>query len=128
MDHSKQQQNNSWLYEATLDGFARNDLVFHKEYLCSCSSCLRFKFKELFEGNAPLYFNDDDDNLLLASLFSVSPIEPIHLVQVSEKEIDSENHSDPYFKIISPGEKNLEEFYLDQEMLVERNNNFCPPK
>ena len=31
-------------------------------------------------------------------------------------------------KFISPGEKNLEEFYLDQEMLVERNNNFCPPK
>ena len=31
-------------------------------------------------------------------------------------------------KFISPGEKNLEEFYLDQEMLVERNNNFCPRK
>ena len=31
-------------------------------------------------------------------------------------------------KFISPGEKNLEEFYLDQKMLVERNSKFCPPK
>ena len=35
--------------------FTSNNPVFCKEYLCSCNSCLQFKFKECVEEKAPLY-------------------------------------------------------------------------
>ena len=38
-----------------LVGFTKNEPVLCREYLCSCSSCLEFNFKECLEDEAPRY-------------------------------------------------------------------------
>ena len=116
--------------------FTANDLVFCKEYLCSCNSCLQFKFKECLGEDTPLYADvpcnddfgndegDDDDidkteqifNFLdvqsFVSLFSGSPNEPLYFVKVVEKGTAIGDLSDPYGHFISARDKFFKGFYL----------------
>ena len=81
--------------------FTKNEPVLCKEYLCLCSSCLKFNFKECSRDETPRYSEmsclnyhvDDEEDVVkteqildfievpsFASLFRGSQNEPLHLV------------------------------------------------
>ena len=111
--------------------FTSTDDIFLKEYLCSCSSCLQFNFKECTKESLPndvsltddvkFYDESDDDNdgidrteqkfnfvdvPSFISLFSGSPNEHLYFVKIVEKGTASEDITDRYGHFISAGEIN----------------------
>ena len=117
--------------------FTPTDGIFLKEYLCSCSSCLQFNFKECTKESLPndVSLTDDvesydesddgDDGIdkteqifnfvdvpSFISLFSSSPNEPPYFVKIVEKVTASEDINDRYGHFISAGEMFFKGFYL----------------
>ena len=99
--------------------FTPTDDIFLKEYLCSCSSCLQFNFKECTKeslqndvslaDDVESYDESDDDDdgidrteqifnfvdvLSFISLFSGSPNEPLYFVKIVKKGAGSEDITD----------------------------------
>ena len=90
-----------------LMAFTKNEPVLCKEYLCSCSSCLEFNFKECSGDEEPRcsklsfldYYGDNGEHVVdkmeqildfievpsFVSFFSGSQNEPLYFVQVTEK-------------------------------------------
>ena len=118
--------------------FTPTDDIFLKEYLCSCSSCLQFNFKEctkesllndvsLTDDVESYDESDDDDDGIdkrteqifnfvdvpsFISLFSGSPNKPLYFVKIVEKGAASEDITDRYGHFISAGEMFFKGFYL----------------
>ena len=95
--------------------FTPTDDIFLKEYLCSCSSCLQFIFKESLQNDVSLAddvesydeSDDEDDGIdrteqifnfvdvpSFISLFSGSPNEPLYFVKIVKKGAGSEDITD----------------------------------
>ena len=105
-----------------------NGPVLCKEYLCWCSSCLEFNFKECL-GDVPRYSklsclhyygdNEEDvvdktEQIFCLSLFNGSQNEPLYLVQVTEKGTAEKDLTDRYGHFIGTGENLLIRYYLKQ--------------
>ena len=119
-----------------LVGFTKNEPVLCREYLCSCSSCLEFNFKECLEDEAPHYselsylnyYGNDEEDVVdtteqildfiefqsFVSLFGGSQNKPLHFVQVAEKVTTEKDLTDPYCHFIGTSEKFLKGYYLKQ--------------
>ena len=111
--------------------FKPNEPVFGKEYLCDCTCCLQFDFKNFCNENLS-DDNDDDDTPCdneedvdctdqifefitvpsFVSLYTGSSLEPLFFVKLTGKGIAERNLSDPYGHFIVEGEKYFEGFYL----------------
>ena len=116
--------------------FTKNEPVLCKEYLCPCSSCLEFNFKECSGDEAPRYselscldyYGDDEEDVVdkteqildfievpsFVSFFSGSQNEPLYFGQVTEKVSAEKDLTDPYCHFIGTGEKFLKGYYLKQ--------------
>ena len=116
--------------------FTKNEPVLCKEYLCSCSLCLEFNFKECSGDKAPRYselscldyYGDDEEDVVdkteqilgfievpsFVSFFSGSQNEPLYFGQVTEKVSAEKDLTDPYCHFIGTGEKFLKGYYLKQ--------------
>ena len=105
-----------------LMAFKKNEPVLCKEYLCSCSSCLEFNFKECSGDEAPRYselscldyYGDDEKHVdkteqildfieSFVSLSSGSLNEPLYFVQVTEKCTAEKDLTDPYGHFVGNG-------------------------
>ena len=105
--------------------------VFCKEYICDCTCCLQFDFKNCLNENA--VDNDEDDAgleeldkeidqtkqifnfiivLSFVSLFSESTIEPLSFVQITGKCIAEEDISDPSGHFVLKGMLYFQRLYL----------------
>ena len=118
------------------------DDIFLKQYLCSCSSCFQFNFKQCTKESLPNDVSltddvesydesdDDDDGIdrteqifnfvdvpSFISLFSGSPNEPLYFVKVVGKGTASEGITDRYGHFISAGEMFFKGFYLKMARL-----------
>ena len=116
--------------------FTKNEPVLCKEYLCLCSLCLEFNFKECSGDEVPRYselscldyYGDDEEDVVdkteqildfievpsFVSFFSGSQNEPLYFGQVTEKVSAEKDLTDPYCHFIGTGEKFLKGYYLKQ--------------